>query len=453
MNIILLSGGSGKRLWPLSNEVRSKQFLKILKAPDGTHESMVQRMYRMIRSIDDGAKVTIATSENQVASIKSQLGESVSISVEPCRRDTFPAIALASAYLHDKVGVAEDEAVVVCPVDPYVDESYFEMLKRLSLAAEDGSSNITLMGIEPTYPSAKYGYIIPAGDSEASAVESFKEKPTETEAEELISSDALWNGGVFAYKLSYVLSKARQLLGADSYEELFSSYESLQRISFDYAVVEAEESISVIRYSGSWKDLGTWNTLTEAMSDEVAGNAVAAECKNTHIVNELQIPLIALGAEDLAIAATPDGILVSDKHMSSYLKDYVADARPMTEKRVWGEYEVLDYRMGFSSSSSFPDSTASAPSLTRHLKVAAGQHISYQRHRLRSEVWIVVEGEGMVILDGEEIPVRRGSTVQIPVESCHTVRASTDLHIIEVQIGDKLTEEDFERVEWDWNEV
>lgn len=441
MNIILLSGGSGKRLWPLSNEVRSKQFLKILKAPDGTHESMVQRMYRMIKSIDSTASVTIATSENQVASICSQLGEAVSISVEPCRRDTFPAIALATAYLHDRAGVDEDEPVIVCPVDPYVDESYFEMLGELSDVAEHGVSNLVLMGIEPTYPSAKYGYIIPVSDSEVSEVQSFKEKPTESEAEDLIASNALWNGGVFAYKLSYVLFKARQLLGTSSYDALFDSYASLDKISFDYAVVESEKRISVLRYNGSWKDLGTWNTLTEAMSDEVAGNAQSVDCTNVHIINELQVPLIALGLQNLAIAATPDGILVSDKHMSSYLKDYVADARPMTEKRVWGEYEVLDYRFS---------SAGSACSLTKHLRIASGQHISYQKHHHRSEVWTVVEGSGMVILDSEEIQVSRGSTVQIPVEACHAVKADTDLHIIEVQVGDELTEEDIERVDWKW---
>ena len=129
MNIILLSGGSGKRLWPLSNEVRAKQFLKIFKKADGSHESMVQRMYRMICEVDSGASVTIATSENQVSLINAQLGGKVGISAEPCRRDTFPAIALAAAYLHDVKGIPGNEAVVVCPVDPYVESDYFQMLE------------------------------------------------------------------------------------------------------------------------------------------------------------------------------------------------------------------------------------------------------------------------------------------------------------------------------------
>ena len=453
MNIILLSGGSGKRLWPLSNNIRSKQFLKIFKKSDGTHESMVQRMYRMIKSVDPDSTITIATSENQVGTIQSQLEDAVSISIEPCRRDTFPAIVLATAYLYDRLGVNRDDAVVVCPVDPYVDEDYFQMLSKLSDRAVAGTSNLTLMGIEPTYPSAKYGYIIPKSTDEESAVESFREKPTEADAEELIRHGALWNGGVFAYKLSYVLDKSKELLGTDDYEVLFDNYENLTKISFDYAVVEKEQSISVLRFYGAWKDLGTWNTLTEAMSDEVSGKAVTAECENTHIINELQVPLIALGVKNLAIAATPDGILVSDKHMSSYLKDYVVDQRPMTEKRVWGGYEVLDYR-----SKSFQDNNGNSGSsetggqqtLTKHLLIKAGKHISYQRHHYRSETWVVIEGNGEVILNGEKRAVHRGDTVVVPIGTKHGIKANTDLHIIEVQVGDELTEEDIERLEWDW---
>ena len=145
MNIILLSGGSGKRLWPLSNDIRSKQFIKIFKTEDGNYESMVQRVYRQIKSVDAGATVTIATSKAQVSSIRNQLGEDVGISVEPCRRDTFPAIALATAYLADVKKVGPGEPVVVCPVDPYVEEDYFEALQKLSSLAEKGEANLVLM--------------------------------------------------------------------------------------------------------------------------------------------------------------------------------------------------------------------------------------------------------------------------------------------------------------------
>ncbi|MBR0399472.1 MAG: mannose-1-phosphate guanylyltransferase [Mogibacterium sp.] len=443
MNVILLSGGSGKRLWPLSNEVRSKQFLKIFKKEDGTHESMVQRMYRMICEVDQDAQVTIATSENQVSSIRAQLGSKVGISVEPCRRDTFPAIALAAAYLHDVKHISAEEAVVVCPVDPYVEEPYFRMLEKLSEQAERGEANLVLMGIEPTYPSEKYGYILPRTQDSLSAVDTFREKPDAETAEKYIAQGALWNAGVFAYKLRYVLDIAEKIFGTSSYQELYDSYADLKKISFDYAVVEKERAIQVMRFAGEWKDLGTWNTLTEAMSDEVTGNAVAAECENTHIINELQIPLIALGVSDLAIAATPDGILVAEKSKSDSLKEYVADRRPMYEKRVWGEYQVLDYRIQADGNNS----------LTKHLVITAGQHISYQRHRCRTEMWNITDGCGKIIIEDVVREVKRGDTVCIRPGMRHAIKADSELHIIEVQIGDELTEEDIERLDWDWENI
>ena len=443
MNVILLSGGSGKRLWPLSNEVRSKQFLKILKREDGSSESMIQRMYRMIHEVDADSKVTIATSLNQVDSIRVQVGEEVGISIEPCRRDTFPAIALATAYLHDVQGVPEDDVVVVCPVDPYVERPYFEMLYKLQKQVEQNEANLVLMGIEPTYPSEKYGYIIPTDEGSVSKVATFKEKPDRKTAEEYISQGALWNAGVFAYKLSYVLEKAKEEYGSSDYKELYDNYENLKKISFDYAVVEKESNIQVVRFSGAWKDLGTWNTLTEAMSEPVSGNAVASDCENTHVINELQIPLVALGVNNVAIAATPDGILVTDKNSSDKLKDFVVDQRPMYEKRFWGEYKVLDYCVQENGENS----------LTKHLCISPGKHISYQTHKHRTEMWTVIEGSGKIIIEGEIKPIGRGDTACITPGKKHAIKADTELHVIEIQIGEELTEEDIDRLEFDWEGI
>ena len=440
MNLILLSGGSGKRLWPLSNEVRSKQFLKIFKKNDGSHESMVQRMYRMITEVDKEAKVTIATSNNQVALIRGQLGEKVGISVEPCRRDTFPAIALAVSYLHDIESVSRNEVVAVCPVDPYIESDYFIMIEKLCNIAKITDYNLALMGIDPTFPSEKYGYIIPETDSMVSSVKAFKEKPNPKQAKEYISQGALWNSGVFAFKLDYVLGIAEERFGTRSYKELFEKYNTLEKISFDYAVVEKEKKIQVVRYHGMWKDLGTWDTLTEAMSEDVSGNAIAVDCNRTHVINELHIPLIALGANNMVIAATPDGLLVADKDKSDRLKDYVIENRPMVEKRIWGEYEVLDYRIQSDGNNS----------LTKHLVISEGKHISYQRHQFRSELWTIVDGYGEVIIDGIVKSVKRGDYVFIEPGKKHAIKATTELHIIEVQIGTELSEEDIERLDWNW---
>lgn len=255
MNIILLSGGSGKRLWPLSNDIRSKQFIKIFPGENGGElESMVERIYRGLKKAVPDAKITVATGKTQVSSLRNQLGSDVDICIEPTRRDTFPAIALAASYVKDVLKSGEDEPVVVCPVDPFVDETYFETIAKMGNAAKDGGSNLYLMGIKPTYPSEKYGYILTNSDG---SVKGFREKPDLETAKKYLSENAYWNGGVFAFRLGYVLKKAHELLDFKDYTDLKARYAELTKISFDYAVVEKENSISVVPFSGEWKDLGT----------------------------------------------------------------------------------------------------------------------------------------------------------------------------------------------------
>lgn len=430
MNIVLLSGGSGKRLWPLSNDIRSKQFIKIFKTDDGEYESMVQRVYRQIKKIDSDAKVTIATSKTQVSAIHNQLGSEVGISVEPCRRDTFPAIALATAYLHDVLGVAEDESVVVCPVDPYVEDDYFAALKALGEQADKGEANLVLMGIEPTYPSEKYGYIIPETKDEVSSVSTFKEKPDSRTAEEYISRGALWNGGVFAYKLKYVLDRAHELIDFSDYQDLFSKYDTLTKISFDYAVVEKENKIQVMRFSGQWKDLGTWNTLTEAMTDAAIGDAMMNEtCTDVSIINELNVPVLAMGLHDVVISASPEGILVSDKEQSSYIKPYVdkIDQQIMFAEKSWGSFRVLDVE---------------EKSLTIKVTLNPGNSMNYHSHKNRNEVWVCIAGQGRTVVDGMEQEITVGDVVTMQAGCRHTVYAVSELQLIEVQLGEDINVQD-----------
>ena len=445
MNIILLSGGSGKRLWPLSNDIRSKQFIKIFKKPEhtipmgteytGDYESMVQRIYRQIKTVDPDATVTIATSKSQVSAIHNQLGPDVGISVEPLRRDTFAAIALATAYLHDVQGVDESEAVVVCPVDPYVEEGYFKTLEAMCSAAQTGEENLVLMGIEPTYPSEKYGYIKPIQEGDKWSW-GFTEKPTKEKAEEYIASGALWNGGVFAYKLKYVLGKACELLGSSDYETLFKGYADLKKISFDYAVVEAEKSIEVLRYSGTWKDLGTWNTLTEAMEENTVGDARLNEtCDNVHVINELGVPILVMGLKDAVVSASPEGILVSNKEQSSYIKPFVdaIDQQVMFAEKSWGSYRVMDVE---------------EDSMTVKVTLNPGHKMNYHSHEKRDEVWTVISGEGRTIVDGMEQPVKPGDVVTMAAGCKHTVIAGeTGLQLIEVQLGTDISVADKKKYE------
>ena len=432
MNTILLSGGSGTRLWPLSNEIRSKQFIKLFKTgrADEPYESMVQRVYRQITTVSPSASVTIATSKSQVSAIKNQLGLKVSVCVEPCRRDTFPAIALAAAYLHDVKGVSEDEAVVVCPVDPYVENSYYEAVAELADLAKSGNTNLTLMGIEPTYPSEKYGYIIPKTSQNVSPVSEFKEKPSAENAEKYIARGALWNAGVFAFRLGYLIAKSHEIIDYTDYNDLFNKYEDLSNISFDYAVVEKEPSIQVMRYSGEWKDIGTWNMLAEVMTEPVKGNALLDEtCKNTNVINELDIPVLGMGLKDLIIAVSGDGILVADKERSGFMKLYVEKISTEIKfaEKSWGTYTVIDAQPG---------------AMTVKITLKAGGKMTYHSHELRDECWNIIDGEGEAVVDGVKIPIKKGSTVSIPRGAKHTLLAKTDMTVIEVQTGEEISKED-----------
>ncbi len=436
MNLVLLSGGSGKRLWPLSNDIRSKQFIKLFRREDGSYESMVQRVYRQIREVDPEAAVTIATSKSQVSSIHNQLGEDVGVCVEPCRRDTFPAIALAAACLHDRKGVSEDEIVVVCPVDPYVDPDYFKALGRLAELAGNGGANLYLMGIEPAYPSEKYGYIIPQGKDAISSVKTFKEKPDAETAKRYIEEGALWNGGVFAFRLGYVLEIARRLIGFADYEELYDRYETLNKISFDYAVVEQEPEIQVMRFGGKWKDLGTWNTLTEEMSEPVLGQAMYNEtCENINVINELNVPVLCMGLKNVIVSASAEGILVSDKEQSSYIKPFVdrIGQRVMFAEKSWGSFTVLDVEEG---------------SVTIKVTLSPGHKMNYHSHGCRDEVWTVISGDGRTIVDGMEEIVHPGDVVTMQAGCKHTVIADTELKLIEVQLGGEISVHDKQKYEF-----
>lgn len=435
MNIILLSGGSGKRLWPLSNDVRSKQFIKLFQNPNGEPESMVQRVYRQIRQTDPSARITIATSKAQVSSIRNQLGENVGICVEPCRRDTFPAIALASAYLHDVMGISKEESVVVCPVDPYVKDDYFAYLKQLGDLAAAGDANLTLLGMEPTYPSEKYGYILPKTTEKISSVATFKEKPDAATAAKYISEGALWNGGVFAYKLGYVLERAHKLIDFTDYQDLFAGYIKVPKISFDYAVAEKENSIQVLRFPGEWKDIGTWNTLAETMSEPCTGNAILNKtCDNTHVLNELDMPILCMGLKDIIVAASPEGILVSDKEQSSYIKPFVdaIEGQVMFAEKSWGSFRVLDVEK---------------ESMTIKVTLNPGHRMNYHSHEHRDETWTILSGSGRTIVDGMEQSVKAGDVITMQAGCKHTIIADTELKIMEVQLGRDISVHDKQKYE------
>ena len=414
MNIVLLSGGSGKRLWPLSNDIRSKQFIKIFKRDDGEYESMVQKVYRQILKVDPDAQVTIATSKSQVSAIHNQLGEEVGISIEPCRRDTFPAIVLATAYLHYIQLIPEDEAVVVCPVDPYVNDDYFEGLKQLSEQADKGEANIVLMGIEATYPSEKYGYIIPEDKEAVSRVLTFKK----------------WRE-IIAKKVDIILIIKTNIKDIEKYIRIKLTKIIITKIIIEIMTfIEKEENIQVMRFHGEWKDLGTWNTLTEAMTESSIGEVIMdPTCENVHVINELNVPILAMGLNNVVISASPDGILISDKHQSSFIKPYVdgIDQQIMYAEKSWGSFRVLDVEHD---------------SLTIKVTLNPGHQMNYHSHLHRDEVWVVISGKGTTVVDGEKKEVSVGDVIKMRAGSRHTVIALTELKMVEVQLGRDISVHD-----------
>lgn len=402
---------------------------------------MVQRTFRKIKEALPEANLLVATGNSQVYSIESQIEGDYDLVVEPERRDTAPAIMLSCAKLAFDLGADPNDSVIVLPIDTYADDGYYKSLARLAEAVDERPDGLVLLGIEPTYPSEKYGYIVPVDTvGDIYEVSCFAEKPSEAKAQSLIEKGALWNGGIFGFKLGYGLDILRRYTSSKDLEEIIENYSEFPKVSFDYEVVEKADSIAVVPCQGEWKDLGTWNTLSEEMAEAYSGRIVfdADTCENLHAINETNIPLVVSGVSNAVVAATPDGILVSSKEHSAKLKPLVEQAaytRPMYEKRRWGEYRVID-------SGVYKDNQKA---MTKELVIQPGKQLTYQRHFRRAEVWTVVSGEGEIVLNGDVQPLTPGRVVNIQAEQLHSARAFTELHVIEVQLGDVLVEEDIER--------
>lgn len=447
IHVVLLSGGSGTRLWPLSNSARSKQFLKVLRDADGNHVSMVQRVFGQIDAVDADIDITIATSASQADALAMQVGGRYQLSVEPERRDTAPAIMLACTHLDLVQGADPDDPVVVMPIDTFADQAYYDRIPMVADAVTAGTSELVLLGVRPTYPSEKYGYILPAStDGSLWPVDTFREKPDEATAKGYIERGGLWNCGVFGFRLGWLRDLTRGYVDASSFDDMVERYRELPKNSFDYEVVERAESISVVPYSGTWKDLGTWNTLCEEMAEETSGPVWmdSTTTSNVHAVNETGLPMVVAGLSDAVVVATPDGILVSGKEASAHVKGLVEEAsyvNPMYERQQWGEYRVL-------AEQEYADGTHT---LTKELVVNPGCQLTYQRHAHRSEVWTVTAGKGEVVLDGKVMPVKVGDCVHIAPMQKHGCRAIAQLHIVEVQVGRPLIKEDVDDFGFFWD--
>jgi mannose-1-phosphate guanylyltransferase len=368
-----------------------------------------------------------------------------------CTRECRTVIRGGIGNENSVVGVGLQEVIGILPVDPYVETPFFAKLKELESICLNSDADIALMGVQPTYPSEKYGYIVPNNEQTGMEegtyrkVARFQENPREDQAKALIEQGALWNCGVFAFKLNYIINLLIEKGLPIQYDEMVKQYDKLTKVSFDYEVVEKAERVAVAPFDGIWKDLGTWNTLTEEIKTPIIGNGIVSEDSvNTHLINDLDIPVTVIGCSNVIVATSPDGILVADKSSSPRIKDMMKhnDLRPMYEERRWGWYRVLDYIK-----------KDGKEVLTKRIGIYAGKNLSYQHHLKRSEAWTVISGEGEFILNDKLFHVQAGDVLQIPVRSRHSIRALTDLEIIEVQTGSELVEEDIVRLAMGWEEI
>ena len=435
MNIVLLSGTSGKQLWPLTNDLRSSQFIKILKTANGSYESIFQRTCRQIQEVDPSAEITVAATKAQASVIHNQMGSSVDICMEPMRKNTFSVAVLAAAYLRDVRQLPEDSVAVACPVDAYVGNEYFETLLEMAEIIERGQANLALLGIVPAGPNEKYGYIVPNDAGHISGVKAFKEKPGAAEAAEYIRQGALWNSGAFAFRIGYLLEKAKELIQFTDYEDLYSRYSGLESISFDRAVTEKESQIQMVRYEGSWKDISNWKALSAEMTETAIGQALYdTSCQGIHVVNELNIPILCMGLKNAVVSASAEGILISDTDQSTEIVPFVEqmERRIMYAEKSWGEFRVLD---------------VGDTSLTVKATLNPGDRMHYHSHEHRDEVWTILSGTGRTIVDGMEEMVGPGDVITMEAGCKHTVIADTKLEIIEVQLGKEIDAHDKRKYE------
>lgn len=438
MYIVLLSGGSGKRLWPLSNDLCSKQYIKIMNHDgdeSGEKCSMLQRVFGQLKEVGLSENTIVCASTAQVELIESQLDGGAEVAVEPMRRDTFPAVMLSCAYLLSKKNAKPDDVVAFLPVDPYTTGEFFKSIKRLGECVAGEDKTIGLLGGVPTYPSTKYGYIVPEqSDAELLKVTGFREKPDEMMAQKLVADGALWNCGVFCFRLSMIEQWLNKYGVGTDYDQMVTDYEKLPKKSFDYEVLENWKDIVAIKYDDVWKDLGTWNTLTEEMREDSIGDVTwDGTCENTNAINVLGIPMVVMGAKNLVIAASHDGILVADKHQSSYIKEYLGnlDETSKYEERRWGTIKTIDNNVD-----------EDIVSVTKRIKVIAGKETAYHKHLKHTETITVLSGMGKLVVEGVEVDLMAGSTVSIAAGKSHAIKAlGTDLRYIEVSIGDTRDDE------------
>ena len=458
---VVLSGGSGTRLWPVSRQSFPKQFCDLLD------ESLYSKTVNRLKPL--GTPWTITVSQLGVLTERALKDASVPLSnvvYEPFGKNTAPAIALLCKIFEDQGHT--NEVVGIFPADQLIENE--DSFRKAVIAgvewAEKGE--VVTLGVKPTFPATGYGYIETAGSAGSSAsgisalkASGFREKPNESTAREFISRGTFyWNAGMFIFRVSRMIELLKTH-AADVWTEvsqlspdranLKDIYSRVKGISIDYAVMEKLTSHVCIPCDFDWSDVGSWDAVAEVLSRKPTSQSsiVNVEAESNFVVPASGKTYAFVGVDDLIVVDTADAILISKKGMTERVKDVVDKLKSLEattatqhpfEVRPWGKFEILRDTDQFKS---------------KRISVDAGAQISYQSHAKRAEHWIIVEGTGEVILDDEVIPVQAGKHVHIPTGAKHRIRntGTVPLDFVEVQLGSYFGEDDIVRYQDDYKRV